>query len=261
MGSCTLARRVGLRGWLLVGALFACLLPLRANADGLRVGTSLAVLNYSVPNSDSTVNLFYSAVSARVARGRAGMTFSVPMMGISGGSVALSDEKIAVTGGDRRGRFGLGDMSVGLDYNLYQNRAKMIIVTLGGSLRMPSASTALSLGTGEYLLGLGLSGVYGITRKLMAFGDLRQAWVGIMSPVAGRAKTGEVGLMYWYTEKMGISTSLLAADYAGRAATSLELNVGLTYELFPGFMTNVGGIGGLFGGAPRGISFGFGFEI
>ena len=241
-----------------------CVWPVVSLADGLRISTSLQALRYATPEG-APVDFFMSMTSARVARGRAGLTFAVPVVGISGGRVALSDEHVAVTGGAEGTRWGLGDMGVGLDYNLIQNRrtAHIYVVTLGGNMRFPTSSTAMQLGTGEHLMGLGLSGLYGVTRQLVLFGELRQSWVGVLTPVSTRARWAEIGAVYWFTEKMGVTGSLVAADYGRRAGASLELNGGLLLELFPGMMMNLGGLGGLLGtGAPRGGgSLGFGFEL
>lgn len=235
-----------------------------ARADGLRVGVGVQALRYNTPEGDG-VNLYMSSVSARVARGRAGLSFAVPILGISGGRVALSDERMAVTSGEKDLRWGTGDMSVGLDYNVIQNRQTqhIYVVTLGGNIRFPTSSTALQLGTGEHLMGLGLSGLYGVTRQLILFAEARQSWVGVLTPVSTRARWAEAGAVYWFSDKLGVTGSLLAADYGRRAGASLELNGGLLYELFPGMMMNAGGVAGLAGsGAPRGGgSFGFGFEL
>lgn len=244
-------------------ALVVCLAA-PARADGLRISTGLQALRYATPEGDD-VNVYLSSVSARVARGRAGLSFSVPVVGISGGKVALADEHVAVAAGEKALRWGLGDMAVGLDYNLIQNRQTqhIYIVTLGGTMRFPTAPTSLGIGTGEHLFGLGLSGLYGVTRQLIAFTELRQSWVGVLTPTSTRARWGELGAVYWMTDKLGFTASLLAADYGKRAGASLELNAGVLFELLPGFMMNAGGLGGLAGsGAPRaGGSLGLGFEL
>ena len=250
-----------LPGLLLVAALLA---SSRADAEGLRLGLGTQFARYTTPTGEN-VDLLNSSVSARVSRGRAGLTLAAPYVALSGGRIALSDERLAVTGGGEGWRHGLGDMSVSLDYNLLQNRqaAHIYVVTLSGSLRFPTASTALQIGTGEHLLGFGLSGLYGLTRQLLLFAEARQSWVGILTPVSARARWGELGVVYWVTEKLGATASLVGADYGQRAGTSLELNAGLLFELLPGMMMNLGGLGGLAGqGAPRaGGSFGFGFEL
>jgi hypothetical protein len=257
----SLARVGAVRTWV---ACALALWPALGVAEGLRIGTGFMGLNYATPEGQS-VGFYMATTSARVARGRAGLTLAVPVVGITGGRVALSDERVAVTGGAAGTRWGLGDMGVGLDYNLIQNRQTkhIYVVTLGGNVRFPTSSTAMQLGTGEHLLGLGLSGVYGFTRQLVGFAELRQSWVGVLTPVAARARWGEVGAVYWLNDKLGVTGSLVAADYGRRAGTSLELNGGVLYELFPGMMMNAGGLGGLLGsGAPRGGgSFGFGFEL
>jgi len=244
-----------------VVGLWAAGRPAPARADGLKLGISMEGMRYATPDGQD-VDLFYMALTARVSRGRAALTFSVPFVGISGGSVAVEDETFAVTSGNKQPRFGLGDMAAGLDYNIIQNRERMFIVTLSTSLRIPTASTALSIGSGEYLLGAGISAVYGITRQLLAFADVREGWVGILTPAAQRIQSAELGAIYWLTDKFGVSMSVVGADYAGLVPPSLELNVGISFELLPGFMVNTGGIGGLVGSAPQeGITFGFGFEI
>lgn len=241
-------------------ALAATSWSLPARAEGLRISTGFGAYRY-VDSDGNPVNLFSSSVGARVSRGRAGLSFSVPMMGISGGTVTLSDENMAVKGGTDEGlRFGLGDMSVGLDYNLVQNREQMFFITLGGNLRFPTAAPAL--GAGEHLMGLSLSSFYGITRQLFAFAELRQAWVGVLVPTRGRTRSGELGAIYWLTQSLGVTASAVAASYGGRAPASLEFNLGLNVEILPGMMVNLGGLGGLFGGAPQaGGQFGFGFEL
>jgi hypothetical protein len=251
-----------LPGLLLLAAVW--LLPREARADGLRLGLGAQMARYTTPTGEN-VDLVLSSLSARVSRGRAGLTLAAPYVGLSGGRIALSDERVAVTSGEAGFRHGLGDLSVALDYNLLQNRqaAHIYVVTLGGNLRFPTASTALQIGTGEHLLGLGLSGLYGLTRQLLLFAEVRQSWVGVLTPISTRARWGELGVVYWVTEKLGATASLVGADYGQRAGTSLELNAGLLFELFPGMMMNVGGLGGLAGaGAPRaGGSLGFGFEL
>lgn len=235
------------------------LLPLTSQAEGLRVGTSLAALRYA-DEQGRPVNVYFASLGTRVSRGRAGLAFNVPVMGITGGRVALSDENLVVTSGEAGTRFGLSDMSVGLDYNLVQNRERMFIVTLGGNLRFPTA--APGLGMGEHLFGLSLSAVYGLTRQLLAYAEARHSWVGVLTPVSARTKSGELGAIWWFTDKLGVSASMTAADYGGRAPASLEFNLGLTLALLPGMSMNLGGIGGLFGGAPQaGGTFGFGFEL
>ncbi len=242
----------------------ALLAPAMASADGLRMNVGLQASRYATAEG-TPVDLFLSTTSARVSRGRAGLTFAVPVVGISGGRVALSDERVAVSSGAAGTRWGLGDMGMGLDYNLIQNRQTkhIYVVTLGGNVRFPTSSTALQLGTGEHLLGLGLSGLYGVTRQLILFAEARQSWVGVLTPVATRARWAELGAVYWFTDTVGVTGSLVAADYGRRAGTSLELNGGLLYQLFPGLMMNLGGVGGLLGtGAPRGGgAIGFGFEL
>jgi len=235
--------------------------PGRARADGLRLGTSLAALRFGTSDGGA-VSLYYLAESARVSRGRAGLAFNVPMMGISGGSVVMSDENIAVRSGEQTTRFGMGDMSVGLEYNLVQDRRRSLIVTLGGNVRFPTGSTALGLGTGEHLLGLSLSGVYGITRRLLAFAELRHSWVGIVQPLAARTRAAEAGLVYWITDGLGVTASATASDYGTKAPFAVETNLGVTFEALPGVMVNAGALGGVFGASPQGgLTFGFGFEI
>jgi hypothetical protein len=237
------ARRQAVSAWI---ACALALWPALGVADGLRIGTGFTGLQYATPEGQS-VGFFMATTSARVARGRAGLTFAVPVVGISGGRVALSDEHVAVTGGAAGTRWGLGDMGIGLDYNVIQNRQTkhIYVVTLGGNVRFPTSSTAMQLGTGEHLLGLGLSGVYGFTRQLMGFAELRQSWVGVLTPVAARARWVEVGAVYWFNDKFGVTGSLVAADYGRRAGTTRELNAGILYELIPGMMMNAGGVGGL----------------
>jgi hypothetical protein len=164
-------------------------------------------------------------------------------------------------------------MSIGLDYNVIQNRQKMIILTLGGNMRFPTADSGKGLGGGENIGAFGLSGVYGITRQLIAFAELRQTWVGILTPVATRTRLGEFGAVYWLTEKLGLNASLTAIDYGSGEArpgnlgsvggAALELNAGVSFELLPGMMVNAGGLKGLAGAnsATGGGNLGFGFEL
>lgn len=240
-----------------------CLLwPVGARAEGLRISEGVSVMQYGTPDGKDHVNLLILSTSARVSRGRAGLSFSIPMIGISGGSVAVADETFAVRSGPKSSRFGMGDMQVGLDYNLIQNREKMFILTLGGTLQFPTADTSLAIGNGAHMMGLGLSAAYGVTRQLIAFADVREGWVGILLPITQRIQTADIGAVYWLTEKFGVTAALQGNDYAGRAPASVELNFGINVELIPGFMVNLGGIGGLAGGAPQfGLSFGFGFEV
>jgi hypothetical protein len=233
-----------------------------ARADGLRISESVSGMEYALPDDGQKVDLLVMSTTVRVSRGRAGLSFTVPEVWLSGGSIALADETYAIAQGPKGSRFGLGDMSGELDYNLIQNREHMFILTASTTLQFPTASTALDIGTGEYLWGVGLSAAYGITRKLIAFADVREGWVAVLTPLASRLESADLGAIYWLTDKFGVSTSLLGADYAGRAPPSLELNAGVSMELFPGFMVNLGGIGGLAGSAPQfGITLGFGFEI
>jgi hypothetical protein len=238
------------------------LIPGLAFADGLRLGESVSVLQYGIPDKNEHVSLLVLATTARVSRGRAGLSLSVPMVGISGGAVAVQDEAIAVRSGPKSSRFGLADMQVGLDYNLIQNREKMFILTLGGTIQFPTADSSLAIGNGEHLLGLGLSAAYGLTRKLITFADVREGWVGILLPITQRIQTADLGAVYWLTDKFGVTAAIQGNDYAGRAPASVELNIGINVELLPGMMVNLGGIGGLAGSAPQfGLSFGFGFEV
>jgi hypothetical protein len=232
-----------------------------AQADGLHVSESVSGMEYATPEGQK-VDLLVLATTARVSRGRAGLSFTVPEVWISGGSIALADETYAITNGPRSSRFGLGDMQGQLDYNIIQNREHMFILTASTTLQFPTASTALAIGTGEYVWGVGLSAAYGITRKLIAFADAREGWVAVLTPLAERIQSADLGAVYWLTDKFGVNASLLGADYAGRVPPSLELNAGVSAELFPGFMANLGGIGGLAGSAPQfGLAAGFGFEI
>lgn len=206
------------------------------------------------------MNVYFASIGARVSRGRAGLSFNVPLMGITGGRVDLSDENIVVSGGEEGTRFGLSDMSVGLDYNLVQNREQMFVLTLGGNMRFPTA--APSLGVGEHLFGLSLSAVKGITRQLLTFAEARHSWVGVLTPVHARAMSAELGAIWWFTESLGVTASAVAADYGDRAPASVEMNLGLSIAATPDISMKVGGVGGLFGGAPQaGASFGFGFEL
>lgn len=236
-----------------------------ARAEGLRVGVQASVLHFD--QNGQTADLLYTQVSARVARGRAGLSFSVPMVALRGGVVATSGEAIAVRPGaseQNQFRFGLGDMSVGLDYNIVQNRERMFIVTLGGLVRFPTAPSDRFLGAGEHTLGLSLSAVYGLTPKLLAFAEVRQAWVGVLTPVQSRARAGELGAVYWFTEKLGLSASTSVTDYGpvSRLEPSWDFNLGLVVEVLPGLNMNLGGLAGLLGPAPQiGGSLGFGFEL
>jgi hypothetical protein len=219
-------------------------------------------MEYATPDSRETVDLLVLATTVRVSRGRAGLSFTVPEIGITGGSIAIADQTFAITNGPKGARFGLGDMSTELDYNLIQNREHMFILTLSTTLQFPTASTALAIGTGVYLWGVGLSAAYGITRQLIAFADVREAWVAVLTPIAFRIQSADLGAIYWLTEKFGVTAGLLGADYAGAVPPSLEFNAGVNMELLPGFMLNLGGIGGLIGSAPRfGLSLGFGIEL
>lgn len=241
------------------GILLLAAWPRAAAADGLRIGTSLGAFQYRDAEQRS-VSVFQGSVGARVSRGRAGMSFTVPVMGVVGGRVELNDQSLVVQGGEEGTRVGLSDMSVGLDYNLIQNRERMFLLTLGGSMRFPTA--AAGLGVGEHLFGLSLSAVYGITRELLAFAEARHAWVGVLTPVHGRTKSGELGAIWWFTPSLGVTASAIAAGYGDRGEPSLEFNLGLSISSIPGLSMNVGGVGGLFGSAPvGGGSVGFGFEL
>lgn len=244
-----------------LAAVVVALAAPRVRAEGLRVTESVEGLEFDTANNQR-IGLLIEDTTLRVSRGQAGLSLEVPFIGLSGGDVALADESYAVTGGDNRSRFGLGDMAVGLDYNIIQNRERMFILTLTGSLRFPTSPAVLNLGNGEYLFAAGLSAVYGITRKLLAYADIREGWVGILTPAAQRLEMAQLGGIYWFTDRLGLSSSLMGADYAGRVPPSLQLNAGLSVELFWGIMTNVGAIAGLFGSAPQaGGQLGFSFEI
>lgn len=230
-----------------------------ASAEGLNVGISLAAFRY-VDTDERPVNVYFASIGTRVSRGRAGLSFNVPLMGITGGRVDLSDEHLVVSGGEEGTRFGLSDMSVGLDYNLVKNREKTFILTLGGNMRFPTA--APGLGVGEHLFGLSLSAVKGITRQLLAFSEVRHSWVGVLAPVRARTMSAELGAIWWFTESLGVSASAVGAHYGDRAPASVEMNLGLSIAAVPGISMKVGGVGGLFGGAPQaGGTFGFGFEL
>lgn len=230
-----------------------------ARAEGLNVGLSLAAYRYK-DTLDRPVNVYFTSIGARVSRGRAGLSFNVPLMGITGGRVDLSDENLVVSGGEEGTRFGLSDMSVGLDYNLLKNREDMFVLTLGGNMRFPTA--APSLGMGEHLFGLSLSAVKGITRQWLAFSEARHSWVGVLTPVHARAMSLELGVIWWFTETLGLTTSVIGAHYGDRAPASVEMNLGLSIAATPDVSMKVGGVSGLFGGAPQaGANFGFGFEL
>jgi len=239
-------------------------LALPAAAEGLRVSLGLQGMRY-LTAAGAPVDVAVSVVGARVARGRAGLSLSAPLVGVWGGRVAVSDERLAVQEGDTGGSFGLGDMGVGLDYNLLQNRQTehIYVLTLGGSLRFPTAPTALGIGTGEHLMGLGLSGVYGLTRQLLLYAEARHAWVGVLVPTVARTLVGELGVVYWLTDKLGLTAGLMAADYGSRGGAGVELNLGAMVEVFPGGMMNFGLSGGLPGGGVPlgGASLGLGFEL
>lgn len=241
--------------------LFVCWLAWApaAQAEGLNIGTSLAAYRYK-DTLDRPVNVYFASVGARVSRGRAGLSFNVPLMGITGGRVDLSDENLVVSGGEEGTRFGLSDMSVGLDYNLIKNRKDTFVLTLGGNMRFPTA--APSLGMGEHLFGLSLSAVKGITRQLLAFSEARHSWVGVLTPVRARTMSLELGAIWWFTETLGVTASAIGAHYGDRAPASIEMNLGLSIAATPDISMRVGGVGGLFGGAPQaGGTFGFGFEL
>jgi hypothetical protein len=234
-----------------------------AFADGLRITEDFSALEYAT-SEGGHATLLIEETTVRVARGRAALSLEIPVVGIYGGQVALADEQYAVvgTGSSKQPRWGLGDMAAGLDYNIIQNRERMFIVTLSSQLRFPTSPTVLGLGNGEYLLVFGLSAVYGITHQLLAFADVREGWVGILTPIGQHLQTAELGGIYWLTDRLGISSSLVGADYAGRVPASLQLNAGLSFEMLPGVMTSLGGIGGLVGSAPQvGGTVGFSFEI
>jgi hypothetical protein len=242
--------------------LLAVIIPRAGRGDGLRISEDFAALEYATEQG-SHATLLIEETTVRVARGRAALSLEIPVVGVYGGQVALADEQYAVVGfSSRQPRWGLGDMAVGLDYNIIQNRERMFIVTLSSQLRFPTSPTVLGLGNGEYLLAFGLSAVYGITHQLLAFADVREGWVGILTPIGQHLQTAELGGIYWLTDRFGISSSLVGADYAGRVPASLQLNAGLSFEMLPGVMTSLGGIGGLVGSAPQvGGAVGFSFEI
>lgn len=272
--------------------LLACVLVLAggvARAEGLRITTSFAAMKYdsrvpdaqnspdgTVPDSAAAqepINLYFTTISARVARGRAGLAFSVPIVGVSGGGTLVSSagdtpgvDTSAPPASSAKGEvaFGVGDMSVGLDYNLIQNRQKMFIVTLGGNMRFSTASSNKGIGTGEEVVSVSLSSVYGITRQLLAFAEARQAWagLGVLRTVSTRMRSADLGAVYWITDGFGVTASASAADYAGRIPASFELNAGVMIEALPGLMMNVGGVGGVAGSAPQlGGNIGFGFDL
>jgi hypothetical protein len=242
-------------------AVACALLPATAGAEGLRVGFGGAALRF--PCSDpqgAPGELLFSSLSARVARGRAGLTLAVPVALSNADVRSQSDGAVNVGCGGGPLRAGLSDVSVALDYNLVQDRTNLFIVTLGGSARFPTA--AAGLGNGEHVLGLSLSAVYGFTPQLLAFVDLRQSWRAIHAPVARSIRTADAGLVYWFTGRLGVTASVSATDYAGSLPFSVETNVGLMFEALPGMMVNAGGIAGLAGAAPQaGGTFGFGFEL
>ncbi len=251
--------------------LAAALVAVDARADGLRIGTSINALQYD------GATLYVTNVSARVARGRASLTFGVPLLAFSGGGrVVGNGDQLAVVddGSPPPGAmtFGLGDMSMALDYNLIQNREKMFVVALGGNMRFPTTDPQRGLSAGEIVGGLGLSSYYGLTRQLFLFADARQSWAFGNVATSSRLGLLEGGAVYWLTEGLGFTASVVWASYGSmgdgkggtmeRAPSSVEFNAGLLMEALPGMMMNLGGIGGLAGSAPRaGGNLGFGFEL
>ncbi len=246
----------------------------KAQASGLNLGVSLTGVHF--PGDNGGVNFFSAGLSARVSRGRAALTLSLPFDSISGGSVLLapSGEIGPASAGScpwhgpdgsckgAPAQVGFGDMSATLEYNVIQNRQRMIIVTLSGSVTAATGATGLT--SGETFLGLGLSGLYGITRQLIAYADLNQVWVGFKAPWSARTLYGEVGAVYWVTKVLGVTAGLKGFDFGKSFGGSvLEWTGGLLYQLFPGMMLNLGGIGGLVGsgGPTAGGSVGFGFEL
>jgi len=232
-----------------------------ASAEGLRVGTSLSAMRFA--NNGQVADLYYLNNFARVSRGQASLAVGAPVAFTNGTFAVSSDNPVVVGSGQASAaRFGLGDMMVALDYNLVQDRQNMFIVTLGGTMRFPTA--AAGLGNGEHLYGFSLSTVYGITRQLMAFAEFRQMWRGILAPAESQIRMGELGAIYWFTDKFGLTASVSATDYGPklRLPFSVETNLGVAFEAFPGVMMNAGGLAGLSGVAPQmGGMFGFGFEI
>lgn len=247
--------------WVCVAVVLVLGFAGRARADGLRVGTSLSAMRFS--NNGTTADLYYLNNYARVSRGQATLAVGAPLA-FTNGTFAVSSDNPVVVGSAQSSpsRFGLGDMMVSLDYNLVQDRQNMFIVTLGGVMRFPTA--AAGLGNGEHLYGFSLSAVYGITRQLMAFADARQMWRGILAPTESQIRMGELGAIYWFTDKFGVTASVIATDYGPklRLPFSVETNLGIAFEAIPGVMMNAGGLAGLTGFAPQmGGMFGFGFEI
>lgn len=253
------------QGAALVVALAGVIAPGFVSAEGLRVGLGGAALRF--PCSDPAGipgDYYFTSISARVSRGRAAMSLGVPLVLSNAPTAAgqTADGSPVLGCGTETFTTGQGDMSVGLEYNLVQDPAHMFIVTVGGGLRFPTA--AAGLGNGTHVATLGLSAVYGLTRQLLLYADLRQGWFAVLAPVRTSIRTGELGVVYWFTDKLGLTANVSATDYAGlgNLPFSVDTSVGFMFEAIPGVMMNAGGVAGLAGAAPQGGgTFGFGFEL
>lgn len=139
----------------------AALLPLAARADEQKPASGNVALSASTGidysrgryGTDAHTDIFVSLVGLTLQTGDLRLTLNQPYLRIEGpASVVLDGKSVVINpkaGTGRSERDGFGDLSLGANYDIPAEDLDGFDLNVGGTFKLPTASTKRSLGTGE----------------------------------------------------------------------------------------------------------------